>query len=55
MNKTKKQTKSFNSNEIGVEKIAFDMDQKLVTVDGTATQEELLTAIKKTGKAVSAV
>ena len=34
---------------IGIEKIEIDLPKKIVVVEGSATKEEILQAIKKTG------
>lgn len=39
----------------GVEKVTIDLENKLVTVEGTADQATLLAAIQKTGKKCSPV
>jgi copper chaperone CopZ len=39
----------------GVTNVVIDVPAKLVTVSGTATKEECIEAIKKTGKGVKAV
>ena len=38
----------------GVESVTIDLATKLVTVTGTATQQQCLDAIKRTGKGVQA-
>ncbi|ORX78950.1 hypothetical protein K493DRAFT_362794 [Basidiobolus meristosporus CBS 931.73] len=37
----------------GVEEVDISLEDQTVVVKGTASQEDILTAIKKTGKAVS--
>jgi len=37
----------------GVEKFDINLEKQLVVVEGTATQEQILSAIQKTGKKVS--
>ena len=39
----------------GVKTVDIDLGAKLVTVSGTATKEECLAALKKTGKSVEPV
>lgn len=40
---------------LGVQDIQCDVDKKVVTVTGTATTNDMLAAIQKTGKAASLV
>lgn len=37
----------------GVEKIDISVEKQLVVVEGSATQEQILQAIQKTGKSVN--
>jgi copper chaperone CopZ len=39
----------------GVEKVDIDLAKQLVVVEGTATQDDVLKAIQKTGKKVSPI
>jgi len=49
----KKSVNSVLTKTPGVEKVDINLQTQSVVVEGTATQEELLKAIQKTGKKVS--